>query len=257
MPSAARSLLRSLPLILATLLIVLPAPSLMVHIGKLVALTVLFAINSRLGEPRIWYAFVLYLVIVLVSFVPVLHTWNLMVVPATGFALLAYLRPNWLASKDWLLRGRATSATWILIIVAVPLSAAALLGWAFFTQPDLTIYADMIPTINIGVIVGAAVVFALFNAIAEEVVFRGVLWQALSTIEIRSTSVLIIQAIAFGVLHLEGVPSGVIGMGLATIYGLALGGVRMLSNGLLMPIVLHITADLTIFVIVMQLMERW
>ena len=46
-------------------------------------------------------------------------------------------------------------------------------------------------------------------------------------------------------------------MGLATLYGFALGGVRMLSKGLLMPVLLHITADLTIFLLVLRLIERW
>ncbi len=259
MQSIARTptLARAIPLVLAIIILVLPVASLPIHIGKLAALSILFAINNRWGEPRIWYAFALSLTILLVSLIPVLHAWNTMVVPATAFAIVAYARRDWLASRDWLMRGQATRATWILIGVAIPLSAAALFSWAHVAQPDLAIYADMIPTANIGLIIGAAAVFALFNAIAEEVVFRGVLWQTLSTVGFRPVSVLITQAAAFGILHFEGVPSGMAGIGLATIYGLALGGVRMLSRGLLMPIVLHITADLTIFAIVMHLMDRW
>lgn len=47
------------------------------------------------------------------------------------------------------------------------------------------------------------------------------------------------------------------GVGLATVYGLALGGIRLLSKGLLMPVIVHAFADLTIFLIIMRLAERW
>lgn len=249
--------LLAIPLILASLIFVLPTPSLTVHVAKQIVLSVLFAANTRWCEPRAWYAFVLFLVVLLVSFIPALHTWNTMMIPATGFALIAYFQPKWLAADRWLVRGRASRATWALFALTIPLSAGALLGWAHVAQPNLTIYAGMIPGTGLGIVIGAAIVFSLFNAIAEEVVFRGVLWQALSDTRLTVAAVLIIQAAAFGILHYDGVPNGIAGIGLSTIYGAALGGIRLLSRGLLMPIIVHIFADLTIFLIVMRLAERW
>lgn len=247
---------RSVPLILATLLLVLPAPSPTIHVTKLLALSVIFAINVHWGEPRVWYAFALFLVVTAVSFVPSLHTWNAMVVPATAFAIVAYARPKWVAGDRWLLRGQGSRATWVLSALTVPLAALVLIAWAQFAQPDLSVYADMVPVSDIGLIVGAAIVFSLFNAIAEEVAFRGVIWQALSDTGISAGLVLITQAAAFGLFHFNGVPSGWAGVALSTIYGLALGGTRWLSKGLLAPVIVHLFADLTIFLLVIRLAEQ-
>ena len=252
-----RLLLRSLPLVVATVLFVLPAPTLMIQVSKLAAVLALLAWNTRWGESRVWYAFVLYLVVLISSFVPALRTWNPLVVPALGVALVACLRPSWLAANQWFVRGRPSGASWVLLATTIPLSAIALWTWAHITEPDLSDYAAMIPMANIGLVIAAAIVFAVFNAIAEELVFRGVLWQALCTIGFRGFLLLSVQAVAFGIFHFNGVPSGMAGMGLATLYGFALGGVRMLSKGLLMPVLLHITADLTIFLLVLRLIERW
>ena len=103
------SRVRALPLILATFLLVLPTPSMTVHVAKLVVLSVLFVINSRWGETRVWYAFVLYLVVLLASFIPVLHTWNPIVVPAIVFALMAYVSLSRLATNMEEARCRGTS----------------------------------------------------------------------------------------------------------------------------------------------------
>lgn len=243
-------------LVLGTLLVVLPLSTTALHVGKIVALSILLAINARWGDSRVWYAFVLFLVLMVVSLVPVLRIWNPMVVPATGFALVAYARPHWFEGNRWLVRGRASRATWVLASLTIPLCAVALVVWTFMAQPDLTLYADMVPGTGIGLALGAAFVFALFTAIGEEVVFRGVIWQALSDTGLTIGPVLIIQALAFGILHFGGVPSGLVGVGLASGYGLALGGIRFLSKGLLMPVIVHIFADLTIFMIMMRLAER-
>ena len=251
----SQNFLSAVLVILTTLLLVLPTPSLTAHVGKLAAMLLLFAINARWGEPRVSYAFLLCLIVLAVSLVPALHTWNPIVVPATAFAVLATVRRDWFSANRWLLRGRASPATWLLFAITIPLAAGALIVWANLVQPDLRIYADMIPGDTLGIVLAAAIVFAVFNAIAEEVVFRGVLWQALADTGLGSSAVLIIQAVAFGILHFGGVPSGVAGIVLATIYGLALGGIRYLSRGLLMPVVVHIFADLTIFLIVWRLAE--
>ena len=66
----------------------------------------------------------------------------------------------------------------------------------------------------------------------------------------------LVQAVIFGICHLWGVPNGIIGMCLAFIYGIFLGTIRYLSRGLLMPIVTHIAADMTIFFILMDIFGR-
>ena len=68
--------------------------------------------------------------------------------------------------------------------------------------------------------------------------------------------IIILQAIVFAVAHLWGVPNGIIGMFLAFIYGIFLGVMRYLARGLLMPIVTHIAADMTIFIILLDIFGR-
>lgn len=248
---------RALPFVISASIFVLPAPSMTIHIGKLLSILTMLAINARWGEPRIRYAFLMFVVVMVGGLIPALHLWNPMVVPAIVFAVIAWVRPRLLGSESWLVRGNTSKATLVLSLITIPLAAAALVVWAYLTQPDLSVYANMIPGTGIGAVVGAAIVFAVFNALAEEVVFRGVVWQALLECGLATRWVLIIQALVFGVFHFGGVPSGVAGMALAALYGLALGGVRLLSKGLLMPVIVHAFADLTIFLIVMRLAGRW
>ncbi len=57
------------------------------------------------------------------------------------------------------------------------------------------------------------------------------------------------QAVAFGVIHAQGFPRGVVGMVMASIYGLMLGVLRLRARGLAAPVLAHICADATIFAI--------
>ena len=61
----------------------------------------------------------------------------------------------------------------------------------------------------------------------------------------------VLQALAFGVLHLHGVPNGPVGMVMAGVWGLLLGVLRLRSRGLLAPYVTHIAADATIVVLML------
>jgi membrane protease YdiL (CAAX protease family) len=56
-----------------------------------------------------------------------------------------------------------------------------------------------------------------------------------------------IQGVAFGIVHANGFPRGVVGVVLASVYGVSLGLLRLRSGGLLAPFVAHVIADATIF----------
>ena len=66
----------------------------------------------------------------------------------------------------------------------------------------------------------------------------------------------LVQAAAFGLLHLSGFPGGAVGVGLAAVYGVMLGVLRRRAGGLLAPYVAHVAADLTVFVLLLTWM-RW
>lgn len=89
--------------------------------------------------------------------------------------------------------------------------------------------------------------FALVNAFAEEVIFRGIMQGALSRAFRRQCLVVILQASAFAAFHFAGgFPNGYIGYLMTFIYGLMLGYLRERSQGLLAPFSAHVMADLAI-----------
>jgi membrane protease YdiL (CAAX protease family) len=95
----------------------------------------------------------------------------------------------------------------------------------------------------------AGAFFSAFNALLEEVIFRGILLDAL-TAAIGASWAVVVQAVAFGVGHVHGYPPGPLGIALAAMYGLMLGLLRQRSGGLAAPWVAHVFADATIFWIV-------
>lgn len=94
------------------------------------------------------------------------------------------------------------------------------------------------------VVAGAG--FSLVNAAVEEAVFRGVLQTALERVSGPGVAV-VVQAVAFGLLHVVGVPTGLVGALMAGAWGLLLGVMRWRTGGLLAPYVAHVAADATIF----------
>ena len=97
---------------------------------------------------------------------------------------------------------------------------------------------------KIGLVAGF--VFAALNAILEELVFRGVLLDALEA-QWGGMVAVVTTAILFGLGHLSGYPPGRDGAILAGLYGVVLGWLRVRTGGLFLPIFAHIGADATIY----------
>ena len=133
------------------------------------------------------------------------------------------------------------------------LSTGALAIYEALAHPDTS---DLRTQLLAGM--GAQVVLmgllvALVNALSEEVAYRGVLQHALESELGVNALTLTLQAFAFAAPHYaHGYPRGVPGVALCTVYGLALGLIRRRSQGLLLTILAHIMADLTIFTIVLR-----
>ena len=112
------------------------------------------------------------------------------------------------------------------------------------------------PNLPLALVVVGGIGFAFFNAFLEEAVYRVVFFEALAASTATATPAVVVQAAAFGALHLNGFPRGVVGVALATIYGLMLGALRVRARGMLAVCVAHVCADATIFVILLVLV-RW
>jgi membrane protease YdiL (CAAX protease family) len=135
-------------------------------------------------------------------------------------------------------------------ILVIIISVIALIVWKSLAKPDIRALMDTALDIDPKYILPAIIIFPIFNAIAEELMFRWILWDGLTELVRSSATVIIIQSLIFGLSHYNGFPNGWLGVGMAAFYGLMLGYIRYRSKGLLPPIFTHIFADITIILIV-------
>ena len=173
--------------------------------------------------------------------------------PLPGFAavlgawLLARRSPRARLWWSWLRRGSATAELPWLLVLTVVVTAAALLIWQRLFDGRLPqVYIDAAMGRPLWLLVAAGAGFSLVNAAVEEAIFRGVLQTAMESVSGPVTAIAV-QAVAFGVLHIVGVPTGIIGAVMAGAWGLLLGFMRWRTRGLLAPYVAHVAADATIF----------
>ena len=162
--------------------------------------------------------------------------------------------------NQWAKVGKIDLFTILLIIGTGIISMIALISWAKWTN-NLGIALNMAESIRqypkIFVICLVIPLFAFLNSFAEEITYRGVLQTALLEGFGNYILAIVFQATAFAALHFEvGFPNGSIGYILTFIYGIILGYLRKLSNGLLAPILCHIIADLIIFYYVVNLVWK-
>lgn len=145
--------------------------------------------------------------------------------------------------------GRLGRGEIVSIVVIALLTLTALSTWVIAFRPDLSHARSMLPDWSPAGLVAAALVFSIGNAVLEEVIWRGVLlgWMCRFLSPVPAIG---LQAISFGAAHYFGVPSGLVGVALATLYGLMLGWLAWRSQGLVAAIVAHVAADLCIVVIV-------
>ena len=174
-----------------------------------------------------------------------------------AFAVYAVVvrRVPWLhGAAAWFRRGALDGGILVLVAGIAAISAVTLLAWHQIARPDLgDLVRTFVPDQPIWLLVPGAVLFALLNAAIEEAAYRGVLLAALDVALGPGVVAIVLQAIAFGALHVHGFPRGAAGVGLACVYGLALGALRRRADGLLAPWTAHVLTDLAIASIVLAL----
>jgi len=174
-------------------------------------------------------------------------TWPLPLLVALGaWVLLVRRAPEGLALARWFPRGRPDRVTWGLTAAFVIIASVALVTWFRLVRPDVEDLRARIPQLPVVALLAVGLGFSVANAVAEELVYRGILFGALERAW-GARLALVIQALAFGLAHLHGFPRGWIGVALATVYGLMTGILRVRSRGLLAPLAAHVAADATIF----------
>jgi hypothetical protein len=153
-------------------------------------------------------------------------------------------------SLSWAKKGSIDRTSVIMICVTGVVSTAALLLWAFRAESPVAA-VRMVQGFSRypkWAVFGLGVpLFAIVNAFAEEVIFRGILQGSLSRVFSQQRLVLVLQAAAFAAFHfIGGFPNGYAGYLMTFVYGIALGYLRERSGGLLAPYLTHIIADLAI-----------
>lgn len=187
------------------------------------------------------------------TFVPVFRMWPLLwVVPLAAYAALVVVVPPLRGTfRPWRF-GRVSPSTALATAIIAVGSCAALVAFHLLRHPDISAYGSFLPVSSLGGILAVGVLFSVFNALFEEVIFRGVLFDAVES-QWGVWVAVVVTAFLFGYGHMRGYPPGALGAVLAGIYGLCLGWLRVFSGGIGLGVIAHIAADATIFIII----ARW
>ena len=181
--------------------------------------------------------------------------WPLPLVLALGlYVPLSRVRALGLVD-DWFFRGTVDRRGLWLLAAIVPVSALALVLWAWATGEDgsgFAAYRRIVADHGVVVMVLGALVFSSVNAAAEECAYNGVAQRAFG-LDVGRVVAVVLAAAMFGASHWYGFPNGWWGVLLAGGYGLVLSALRQVSRGLLLPWAAHVLADLTIVAVLVTL----
>ncbi|HYH55247.1 MAG TPA: CPBP family intramembrane glutamic endopeptidase [Anseongella sp.] len=171
--------------------------------------------------------------------------------PSLAYIVIIVLFRPLRESVTWFRRGALSRKTLLAALGVLALSLPALFAWAVFTENNIQDYIYLFhPRILYVELLIFALIFALINAFTQEIIFRGVFQDSLCASLGRGWPALLVQAFVFGLIHYVGVPDGISGIIMAFAYGIALGVLKNLSGGLLLPIAVHFVTDLFIFYLV-------
>lgn len=196
------------------------------------------------------HGLLIFALIAAAAFVPAFRSWPMIwVAPLIAYAgLVAAIPPLRASYRRWRLGRMTRTAIWAALLIVV-VSCFALVTFHFVMRPDVGSYAAFLPASTPGGLLVIGVLFSIFNALFEEIIFRGILFNAVES-QWGAWGAVFGTALLFGYGHLRGYPPGVLGASLAGIYGLGLGWLRVVTGGIGMSVVCHIFADATIFIIV-------
>jgi membrane protease YdiL (CAAX protease family) len=185
----------------------------------------------------------------LVSLFPPSRQWPwLWLGPLTGYTILLAGVPQLRRTAYRPRIGELTRGTVIATLSSAVLSVVILVGYQVVLQPDVSASGAALPVDALGGWAICALLFPIHNASLEELIFRGILFDAIEA-EWGCLVAVVGTAVFFGYGHLHGYPPGWTGACLAGVYALLLGFLRIQSAGLLLPILAHIVADATIFAV--------
>ncbi|MEZ0255859.1 MAG: lysostaphin resistance A-like protein [Chthoniobacter sp.] len=209
--------------------------------------------ESQSESPTDWrplHAVLLIALTAAATLVPVFRLWPLLwLVPLAGYAALVRIVPQLRATfRPWRF-GRITTTGGVATAIIAVGSCSVLVTFHSLTHPDVSTFGRFLPVSTLGGVLAVGVLFSIFNALFEEIIFRGVLFDAIES-QWGAGVAIAATAFLFGYGHMHGYPPVGLGAVLAGTYGVCLGWLRVFSSGLGLPVIAHIAADATIFTIV-------
>lgn len=176
--------------------------------------------------------------------------WYL-VLPLAVYSAIVAVCPPLRRTMPRIRVGRVGGAPLLAAIALAAVTALVLVTYDVLVRPDVAALAANLPAGAFGNIVLAGICFSIVNAVMEELIFRGVLYEALSA-EWGVVMAITITTALFGLGHLGGYPPGPAGAVLAAGFGAAMGLLRWWTGGLGLAIACHIVADATIFLLLVS-----
>jgi membrane protease YdiL (CAAX protease family) len=168
-----------------------------------------------------------------------------------GAAAAVVVFPGARDAIGWFKRGTIDTATARAMVLFTLVPSIALVAWWRLARPDLAVFRQLVPGgVPIALVFVGIAAIAVLNSISEELIFRGVLLDALDSAFGEGWGTLVAQALVFGLWHFRGFPSGWIGVGLVLVFGTMMGILRRMGRGMWAPWIVHACADLTIYSLV-------
>ncbi|MET1004768.1 MAG: CPBP family intramembrane glutamic endopeptidase [Propionibacteriaceae bacterium] len=217
--------------------------------GLLVALTVAaLAVSGPAPLRTMMYldlAFLLFALSTHLRWPPAVTTVLVCLVPLAAL-VVANRSTRTRPGAPWLRPGQRPDLT-VLILAASTVVAAggALALWTVVVSPAAPPYLAQLQQYPVALAILGVIGFALVNPVWEEALFRGVILEDLTVLWGAGPAV-VAQAVLFGAAHWAGFPSGWVGTLMAATWGLVLGILRLRSRGILVPYLVHVTANAVI-----------
>jgi membrane protease YdiL (CAAX protease family) len=127
--------------------------------------------------------------------------------PLVAYGFVVLLIPPLRRTAPRLAAGRTDQGRLPVALALGVLTSGVLLAYQALVHPDVTALAGAIPVAAFGSLLLAGVCFSVGNAVLEELIFRGVLYEAVVA-EWGAAVAVAVTAAFFGLVHLQGYPPG-------------------------------------------------
>lgn len=165
-------------------------------------------------------------------------------IPVLLSGLLIALFPQIRATIGWWKKENIGLQLALQMVLAVVIGSIAMYIYLMLNTDNIDRFIGMLPEGSVLFIVGMGVAYAALNAMVEEFIVRGMIWNALEKVMTSQRLVIFTQAVLFGISHYWGLPGGLSGVVMVFLWSLYLGYVRNKTGGLVGVILLHFGANL-------------